>query len=528
MDFSLPYASDRQPVLAANVVATSQPLAAQAGLRMLLKGGNAVDAALAAAMTLTVVEPTGCGLGSDAFAIVWDGRELHGLNASGRSPAGWTPERFAGLAAMPERGWEAVTVPGAVAAWAALSARFGSLSLAEVAEPAIAYAREGFPVSPTIAGLWERGGRLLAAQPGFADTFLPGGRAPRPGEIFRNPDLARSLEAVAASGGEDFYRGDLAARIAACAARHGAALSAADLAEHRADWCGTLTQAFGDATLHEIPPNGQGLAALIALGILERLGALGLDPDGIESLHLQIEAMKLAFADAERHFADPEAMEFPAAALLDSAYLDARAALVDHHAAGLPSFGAPRPGGTVYLTAADASGMMVSFIQSNYMGFGSGVVVPGTGISLQNRGNGFVLAEGHPNRVGPRKRPFQTIIPGFLTRGGRPWASFGLMGGAMQAQGHVQMALRLVAANRNPQAAIDAPRWRITGGRAVALEAGMPAAVASALADLGHQVTVEPMMPQSPFGGAQAAVRLPVGGYVAGSDWRKDGGAVGF
>ncbi len=528
MDFSLPYASGRQPVLAANVVATSQPLAAQAGLRMLFRGGNAVDAALAAAMALTVVEPTGCGLGSDAFAIVWDGHALYGLNASGRSPAGWAPERFAGLTAMPERGWEAVTVPGAVSAWAALSARFGHLPLTEVAEPAIAYAREGFPVSPTIAGLWERGGRLLATQPGFAETFLPGGRAPRPGETFRNPDLARSLEAVAASGGADFYHGDLAARIAAFSAAHGGALSVADLAEHRADWCGTLAQDYGGAALHEIPPNGQGLAALIALGILERLGARALDPDGVESLHLQIEAMKLAFADAERHFADPEAMEFPAAALLDPAYLDSRARLVDRRAAGLPRFGVPRPGGTVYLTAADASGMMVSFIQSNYMGFGSGVVVPGTGISLQNRGNGFVLAEGHPNRVGPCKRPFQTIIPGFLMRDGSPWASFGLMGGAMQAQGHVQMVLRLVAANRNPQAAIDAPRWRVTGGRAVAVEAGMPARVVSALADLGHQVTVEPMTPQSPFGGAQAAVRLPGGGYVAGSDWRKDGGAVGF
>lgn len=529
MEYALPYVSGRQPVLAANAVAASQPLAAQAGLRMLLKGGTAADAALAAAMTLAVVEPTGCGLGSDAFAIVWDGSELHGLNASGRSPAGWTPERFAGLAAMPERGWEAVTVPGAVSAWAALSRRFGRLSLAEVAEPAIAYARDGFPVSPTIAGLWERGGKLLAGQPGFAATFLPGGRAPRPGEVFRNPDLARSLDAIAASGGEDFYRGELAARIVACAAEHGAALDSADLADHRADWCGTLSQSFGDAELHEIPPNGQGLAALIALGILERLGARDLDPDGVESLHLQIEAMKLAFADAERYVADPEAMAFPAAALLDSAYFDARAALVDRRAAGLPSFGAPRPGGTVYLTAADASGMMVSFIQSNYMGFGSGVVVPGTGISLQNRGNGFVLAEGYANRVGPRKRPFHTIIPGFLTRGGAPWASFGLMGGAMQAQGHVQMALRLVGAGQNPQAAIDAPRWRVTGGLAVAVEAGLPAATVAALADLGHRLTVEPMVPQSPFGGAQAAVRLPGGGgYVAGSDWRKDGGVAGF
>ncbi len=528
-NFTSPYASARAPVMGRNVVATSQPLAAQAGLRMLLKGGNAVDAALAAAMTLVVVEPSGCGLGSDAFAILWDGEALHGLNASGRSPAAWTLERFAGSKTMPERGWESVTVPGAVSAWAALSRRFGKLPFAALAEPAISYARRGFPVTPAIATLWERAAELLGGQPGFAECFLPSGRAPRPGEIFRNEALARSLEAIAETEGEAFYRGALAEKIAAYASAHGAALGMEDLAAHEADWCGTIRQPFAGALVHEIPPNGQGIGTLIALGILDALGIGDAPADSVETTHLAIEATKLALADLARFIADPNAMDVSPADLLDPAYLAARASLIDRRQAGDPGHGAPRPGGTVYLAAADESGMMVSFIQSNYLGFGSGVVVPGTGISLQNRGFGFTLEPGHPNQVAPRKRPFHTIIPGFVTDAdGAPLMAFGVMGGPMQAQGHLQMALRVLRYGQNPQAAADAPRWRVLGGRRVLVEPSMPAETVAGLKALGHDIAVEPPQGVFGFGGAQLILKGEEGSYIAGSDPRKDGQAVAF
>ena len=530
LDFTSPYASARAPVMGRNVVATSQPLAAQAGLRMLLKGGNAVDAALAAAMTLTVVEPSGNGLGSDAFAIVRDGTDLHGLNASGRSPAGWTPERFAGARAMPERGWESVTVPGAVSAWTALSRRFGKLPFAVLAEPAIEYASNGFAVSPVIATLWEKAAVLLASQPGFAEAYLPGGRAPRVGEVFRNEPLAESLAAIADTEGAAFYHGALAERIAAHAAAHGAALSLEDLAAHQADWCGTISHGFAGCAVHEIPPNSQGIATLIALGILEAVGVSDAPVDSTETIHFAIEAMKLALVDSTRFVADPATMDVSPAAMLDTAYLTSRAALIDRNRAGDPGHGAPKPGGTVYLAAADERGMMVSFIQSNYMGFGSGVVVPGTGISMQNRGAGFTLAAGHPNQVGPRKRPFHTIIPGFvMDRAGAPLMAFGVMGGLMQAQGHVQMALRVLRYGQHPQAAADAPRWRVLEGRRVLVEAAMPAETISGLAELGHDIVIEPpSIGIFGFGGAQLIMRGEEGTYVAGSDPRKDGQAVAF
>lgn len=528
VDFSQPYPSNRSPVLGGNVVATSQPLAAQAGLGMLAKGGNAVDAAIAAAMTLTVVEPTGCGVGSDAFAILWDGKELHGLNASGRAPSAWTPGRFAGQDTMPVAGWDSVTVPGAVSGWIALWKRFGSLPLETIAATAIRYARDGFAVSPIIARLWQMGGDRLGMQPGFAEAFLPGGRAPRAGERFRNPRLAQTLEDIVTSEGESFYRGALAERIVAHARAHGSALTLEDLGAHRVNWVGTISQAFARGVVHEIPPNGQGIVTLITLGILERLG-IGADPvDDVETLHLAIEATKLALADAGRHVADAAHMAFDPTALLDPGYLAERATLVDRGSAGLPAYGAPKPGGTVYLAAADESGMMVSFIQSNYMGFGSGVVVPGTGISLQNRGAGFTLEENHVNQVGPGKRPFHTIIPGFaMDADGKPLSAFGVMGGPMQAQGHTQMMLRRLVYRQNPQAAADAPRWRVIGGRKVAVEASFPAALVEALAARGHEVVVEPPDSVFAFGGAQIIERLHEG-YVAGSDPRKDGQAVAF
>lgn len=522
-DWEFPYPSRRMPVLAENVVATSQPLAAQAGLRMLLKGGNAVDAALATAIALTVVEPNNNGIGSDAFAILWDGKELHGLNASGRSPADWSPERFAGLSKMPERGWDTVTVPGCVSAWVELSRRFGRLPFAELFEPAIRYAADGYLVGPVTARGWEGAAEILGKFDGFASTFLVEGRAPRPGEKFVCRDQARSLEEIAATGGETFYRGELARKMVADSTRLGGVMGEDDLANHRADWVGTIQQEYRGYSLHEIPPNGQGLAALLALGILRHREMPTVD--SAESLHLQIEAMKLALVDARRYVSDPESMDVCVDELLDSDYLAGRAGEIDMDRALDPQHGRPAPGGTVYLTAADAEGMMVSFIQSNYMGFGSGIVIPETGISMQNRGTGFSLEEGHPNQVGGRKRPFQTIIPAFLTRAGAPVMSFGVMGGPMQTQGHTQMVIRLVDYGQNPQAAADAPRWQVFSGLKVGIEEGFGAEVLDGLRSRGHDVELHPR--STPFGGAQLIYRLEEG-YLAASEPRKEGQAVGF
>ena len=528
-DWALPYASHRSSVLGRNVVCTSQPLAAQAGLRMLLAGGNAVDAALAAAMTLTVVEPTGCGIGSDGFAIVWDGQELHGLNASGRSPEGWTPEYFAQLGGIPEKGWNAVTVPGAVSAWVALSQRFGKLPFAQVAQPAIDYARNGFPVSPTIAKLWELGFKKLGEQPGFTECFAPGGEVPKAGDVFKSEAHARTLEDIAATMGESFYRGDLAKKMAAHSQACGGVMTEADLAAHQVDWVGTVSQPFGDSVIHEIPPNGQGIAALMALGMLDALGIGDQPLDSAETVHLQIEAMKLALADLAEYNADIDHMRVkPQEELLSPTYLAERAKLIDRNTAGNPTYGAPKPGGTVYLAACDADGMMVSFIQSNYMGFGSGVVVPGTGISLQNRGAGFTTEAGHANQVAPRKRPSHTIIPAFAMHAdGTPQMAFGVMGGPMQSQGHMQMAVRILRYGQNPQAAADAPRWRVTGGKGVSVELGFDTQVVEALRARGHEITIEEGNGVFAFGGAQLILREG-DHYVAGSDPRKDGHAVAF
>ena len=493
---------------------------------MLRKGGNAMDAALATAMVLVVVEPTGNGLGSDAFCIVWDGGKLHGLNASGRSPAAWTPARFAGLKEVPLRGWESVIVPGAVAAWVELSSRFGKLPFATLFEPAITYAESGFLVTPVIAELWRRGAEELKGHPGFAEAFMPNGRAPKAGERFVNTPLARSLRMIAESRGEAFYRGELAERISSFAKKHGSALTADDLAAHKNDWCGTISQSIGDVTLHEIPPNGQGIAALMALGLLRHLDIGNLDPDGAESQHLQIEAMKLAFADVNRFVGDPSSMtEVAPQHLLDERYLASRAKLIDRKRAQIFGAGAPTEGGTVCLAAADEAGMMVSYIQSNYNGFGSGVVVPDTGISLQNRGHGFCLEDGHPNQLGPSKRPFHTIIPGFVMRANEPAMAFGLMGGPMQAQGHVQMVLRTQLWGQDPQTAADAPRWRAINGLNVAVEKGIDR---EALERFGHVLSADEPDAAFGFGGAQLVQRLDGGGYVAGSDFRKDGQAAGF
>jgi gamma-glutamyltranspeptidase/glutathione hydrolase len=525
-DWQFPYSSQRMPVLARNVVATSQPLAAQAGLRMLLKGGNAVDAVLATAITLTVVEPTSNGIGSDAFCILWDGKKLQGLNASGRSPSGWSLDRFKEHASMPTRGWESVTVPGAVSAWAVLSEKYGKLPFADLFEPAIKYAAEGFMVSPTIARQWAAAVNDLQAQPGFADAFLPRGRAPEPGEKFSFPAQAKTLQRIAETKGEAFYRGELAEKIAAFAKQHSAALNLDDLVSHQPDWVEPIGLDYRGYTLHEIPPNGQGIGALIALGILENFDLGALPVDSVDSMHLQIEAMKLAFADIYEFVSDLATMRVKPSTMLDKSYLKERAKLIDLKKARTPTHGRPPTGGTVYLTAADESGMMVSFIQSNFSGFGSGVVVPGTGISLQNRGAGFSLTAGHANVVAPRKRPFHTIIPGFVTRHGHPLMSFGVMGGSMQAQGHAQVMSRMVDYKQNPQAASDAPRWRVDAGLKVGIEPGFPPELIDALRARGHDLQLADRW-STDFGRAQFAYKMD-DGYCGASERRTDGQAVGY
>jgi gamma-glutamyltranspeptidase/glutathione hydrolase len=518
-----PYPWPRKPVLAANSVATSQPLAAQAGLQMLAAGGNAVDAILATAITLSLVEPVSNGIGSDAYAIVWDGKRLHGLNASGRSPAAWTPEYFQGQKAMPVRGWNTVTVPGCVAAWVELHQKFGKLPFRKLFAAAIEYGREGFLVSPTIAGQWEKQVPELKDQPGFAKYFMPGGRAPRAGERFKFPAHAKALELIASSKGKAFYRGELAGRLEAHARKHGGALRAADLAANQPDWVKPLEMDYRGYTLHEIPPNGQGIVALIVLGILGEFDMRSHAVDGPDSLHLQIEATKLAFADARRYVADIEHMDVDPQALLDRQYLKSRANLIDMKRAQDFGHGTPSRGGTVYLAAADASGMMVSYIQSNYLGFGSGVVVDG--ISLQNRGGTFVLQPGHPNCVAPRKRPYQTIIPGFVTRNRKPVMSFGVMGGTMQPQGHAQVMVRIADYGQSPQAACDGPRFRILQGLEVSVEGAFPAASLAELQARGHRLTT--IDDYNQFGSAQLIWKLD-GGYYTASDPRRDGQAVGF
>jgi gamma-glutamyltranspeptidase/glutathione hydrolase len=425
---------------------------------------------------------------------------------------------------MPTRGWDAVTVPGAVSAWAALSSRFGKLPFADLFEPAIRYATDGYMVSPTIARLWAKQVPDLKDVPGFAEHFMPRGRAPEPGEKFTAPAHARTLKRIAETRGEAFYKGDLAEKMAAHARQHGGVMTAEDLAGHSADWVEPLAHDYRGYTLHEIPPNTQGIAAQIALGALEGFDLRSLPVDSADSLHLQIEAMKLAFADAYEHVSDAATMRVKNADLLDKEYLRSRGRLIDMKKAKAPRHGAPGRGGTVYLTTADASGMMVSYIQSNYMGFGSGIVVDG--ISMQNRGYGFVLRPDHANVVAPRKRPFHTIIPAFVTQGGQAVMSYGVMGGSMQAQGHAQVMVRLADYRQNPQAASDAPRWRVGDGGEVNIEQGVSPEVIAELERRGHRM-VQADRWSTDFGRAQLIYKME-DGYLGASERRTDGQAVGF
>ena len=526
-DWTFPYAAQKMPLLASNVVSASQPLAAQAGLSMLYQGGNAIDSALAAAIALTVVEPVMNGIGGDMFVLVWHEGQLHGLNSSGRAPAAWTPEYFRGRDKVPATGWDSVTVPGQVAGWKALSKRFGKLPFARLFEPAIRYAEEGFQVSPQIARQWAMQVPGFLDQPGFREAWTIDGRAPTAGERWRFPAQARTLRLIAESDGESFYRGELAQQIDSFARKCGGALRATDLAAHEPEWVQPIQQSFRGYTLHEIPPNGQGLAALVGLGILEHFDIERMGCDSADYYHVGLEAMKLAFADISAHLGDaPSMTRVTSAGLLDPAYLASRAKLIDMKRAANPAAGMPRAGGTVYLATADAAGTMVSYIQSNYRGFGSGVVVPGTGISLHNRGEGFSLVPGHPNEVAPGKRPLHTIIPGFITRDGATVMAMGVMGGSMQAQGHVQMVARLASFGQNPQAMSDAPRFRVEPGPVVTLEAHVPASVPTSLQERGHDVSVA-ARDSMDFGAAQLIYKAEHG-YIAASDSRRDGQAVGF
>ena len=533
-NYNNPYTSTRIPVFARNVVSTSHPLGAQAGLRMLLKGGNAVDAAIAAAATMTIVEPVSNGLGSDAFALIWDGKELHGLNASGRAPQAWTPDYFKrkhGEAAItpPKRGFDSVTVPGAVAGWVAMSERFGKLPFADLMEPAIEAAERGYLLPPVVQQKWAAATGEMQSQPGFAQSFLPWGRAPNVGELFRFKAAGRALRAIAESKGAAYYGGEIAQAIEKFSAQHGGSLTAKDFEAYRPEWVKPIGKDYRGYTLHEIPPNGQGIAALIALGILDKFDVAGLAVDGVDSQHLQIEAMKLAFADVYKYVAEPASMAVSVEQMLDDAYLASRAKLIDMKKAQDFGAGNPVKGGTIYLSAADEDGMMVSFIQSNYMGFGSGCVEPEFGISLQNRGHAFSLEAG-ANQVSPGKRPFHTIIPAFLTKEGQAVMSYGVMGANMQPQGHMQTLVRMLDYKQSPQAACDAPRWRYNAGFEINVEAAMNPQTVQGLADRGHRMEVINDSYQD-FGAGQFIWRAgdpKVEGYVAASDSRRDGQAVGF
>lgn len=529
-DFNYP--SRRMPILANNIVSTSQPLASQAGLQMIINGGNAIDAAIASAIALTVVEPTMNGIGSDAFALIWDGSKIVGLNASGRSPAAWTPELFSPHKEMPLTGWGTVTIPGAVSAWIELSKRYGQLPFKDLFGPAINYAENGFLVSPITAEIWNyQLNSYLKDIPNFKNifpefyiTFFKNGQAPKPGTLYKLPDHGKTLRIIAETEGEAFYHGEIAKKLVKHAETTGGYITLEDLENHKVSWEKSLTIDFNGVTLCELPPNGQGLASLIMLGILNYFDLSLFKPDSPESIHLQIEAMKLAFSDAYRYVSDPLTLEFDPLNLLSSEYLEKRASMINLKRTKQFDAGMPNKGDTVYLTTADSDGKMVSYIQSNYMKFGSCIVVPGTGISLQNRGNSFSLKEGHPNQVGPNKRPFHTIIPGFVTKNRQPLMSFGVMGGSMQPQGHAQLMIRIFNYAQNPQAALDAPRWRVSEKLNVSLESEFKHDIFNELHRLGHQVSTEDY---TRFGGGQLIYKLE-NGYLGASDWRKDGQAVGF
>ncbi|MCK7592905.1 gamma-glutamyltransferase [Pseudomarimonas salicorniae] len=534
------------------MAATSHPLATQVALDVMKAGGSAVDAAIAANAALGLMEPTGNGIGGDLFAIVWDPKtgKLHGYNGSGRSPKGLSLQWFQenGYADIPPHGPLPVTVPGAVDGWFALHGRFGRLPMAEVLAPTIRYAREGHPVHEVIAYYWDRSVPVLSKWPGFAEQFTIDGRAPRKGELWKNPNLAGTLSAIAEGGRDAFYKGEIARRIDAYFKAHGGFLRYEDLAAHEGEWVEPVSTRYRDVDVWELPPNGQGIAALQILNILEGFDFSKIAFGSVEHIHLFVEAKKLAFADRARWYADPDffpgadrkAAEALVAKLISKDYAAERRELIDPQRAAraVDAGKVLNQGDTIYLTTADKDGMMVSLIQSNYRGMGSGMAPPGLGFIFQDRGEQFVLKPGHPNSFAPGKRPFHTIIPAFITRDGKPWVSFGLMGGAMQPQGHAQIVMNLVDFGMNLQEAGDAPRIHHDGstdpagqlsemsdGGVLNLESGFGYDVQRELAKRGHRLQVA----VGPFGGYQAIARDPASGVYAGaSESRKDGQAAGY
>ena len=524
------YASRRRVVHAKRgMVCTSQPLAAQAGLTILQQGGNAIDAAIATAICQTIVEPTNNGLGSDCFALVWTGGKLHGLNGSGYAPQRLTPEAVAASGAtekMPLRGWEAVTVPGAPSAWAELHKRFGRLPFAKLFEPAIYYAEQGYPVSPIVARFWQEGIDALtpyknnpAIAPWFATFDVHGnGVAPQTGELVTLPDHAKTLRILADSYCESYYRGELAQKLVEFSDKTGGYLSLEDLADYRAEWVEPVHINYHGYDVWEMPPNGHGITALMALNILKGM-EIGAKDTG-DTFHKQIEAMKLAFADGMHYIADPRYMQTRVEELLSDAYAAQRRALIGETALE-PTHGKPFCGGTVYLCTADNEGNMVSFIQSNYKDFGSGIVLPGYGINLNDRGAGFSLNPELDDYLAPRKKPYHTIIPGFLTHEGEAVGPFGVMGAYMQPQGHVQVIMNTVDWLLNPQSALDAPRWQWIAGKEIWLESSVAPEIVEDLRRRGHEVRV--LEDDTTFGRGEIIWRDSNGVLAGATEPRADG-----
>ena len=527
------FPSRRSNVIARNgLVATSQPLAAQAGLDILKAGGNAVDAAIATVATLCVVEPTSTGIGGDAFAFIWMANEqkLVGLNASGPAPAALTADllRQQGHEKMPKLGPFTVTVPGSLRGWQLALEQYGSMSLDKLLARPIAYARDGYPVSQYIARAWARSTEKMSHHPDSKRVWLPGGRAPHPAQIFRNPEFAQTLQTIADAGFDAFYTGEIGRQIVNCVQTEGGVLSRDDLINYQAEWVQPISTNYHGHTFHEIPPNGQGLTALLALNIAGSFDLADMGYGTVDYYHTLIEATKLAFADAHTYIADPHKAPIPLAGLLSDEYTQIRQTQLNHQHAQPPLHGRPpQHGDTVYLTVADSAGNMVSWIQSLYMGFGSGLTAGTTGIQLQNRGANFTLEEDHPNQVAPGKRPYHTIIPGFITKDGQPFSSFGVMGGFMQPQGHLQVGINMIDFGMDPQKALDAPRFNWQQEMSVMLEATTDLEVHNALLQRGHEL-IPRDQPMS-FGGGQVIIRDPDSGVlIGGSEPRNDGTAVGY
>lgn len=532
-NLNYPYASRRMATIANNgMVATSQPLAAQAGLDILKKGGNAIDAAIATAATLTVVEPTSNGIGGDAFALVWVKGKLHGLNASGPSPKSISIEEVKkrGYSELPRYGWLPVTVPGAPAAWAELSKKFGKLPLTEVLQPAIDYAEKGYPVSPIAGKDWEKEyKRFKDTLKGeefthWFDTFAPKGRSPKIGEVWNSPDHANTLRSIAETYAQSFYQGEISDKIAAYSSRYGGFLTKEDLEEYAPEWVDPISVSYRGYDVWEIPPNGQGLIALSALNILKNFDIT--EKESVLTYHKQIEALKLGFADGKKYITDKKFMTQKVSSLLSEEYGKLRSGLITTNAA-IPEPGNPPKGGTVYLATADYEGNMVSFIQSNYKGFGSGLVVPGTGIALQNRGFDFSLNPEDENSLTGGKRSYHTIIPGFLSKDNLPVGPFGVMGGFMQPQGHLQVVMNMVDFHLNPQSALDSPRWQWVEDNRIIVEPSFPTHIAEGLARLGHKIEIE--LDTGKFGRGQVIVRDTESGTLfGGSDGRTDGNVASY